>query len=555
MANISIYGSHNSAIALEIDEKIIVLEAERFSGYKNAALAQYKIAHNSEILLMEMLLWIRNKFNVSRFDTCYYCNTDVNHDNILYRIEQQIPADNYVDMKHHLSHANGTFYQSSFEDALIFSFDGGGNDGKFNVYLANRSEGAVLLEKVLNPIMNDNFCCYDLGFPYMVIGHYLKDIKQEPLGDGNLVYPGKIMGLVSYGTVNEDWLPHFIQFYKNDPNGNNYRINIQELGDKINVTFDERNRLEGQIAYDIAATSQKAFEECFLEVAIPYMKKYENLPVCITGGCGLNIILNTRLVSEFGKEVFVGPTPNDCGIAVGMILTALKPKRQYDMTYGGIPLMDRDNLGMYLNDLPNVRLLRAPNHPIALPGHVTTSSDTIITDLINGKIIGLVVGQSEHGPRALGNRSILCNPSVVDMKNTLNSKVKNREWYRPFAPVVRLQDVNKYFDWNTESRWMSFCPTVKEEWREKLAAITHVDNTARVQTVTQAQHPWLYYLLTRMEALTGVGVLLNTSFNINGKPILSTIHDAIKLYSESHMDGLIIDGCYYIRKEGFTDEQ
>ena len=168
-------------------------------------------------------------------------------------------------------------------------------------------------------------------------------------------------------------------------------------------------------------------------------------------------------------------------------------------------------------------------------------------DLSNGKIVGVVRGTSEHGPRALGNRSIICNPAYPDMKDILNAKVKNREWYRPFAPVCKLEDVEKYFDFEGESRWMSFCPTVKEEWREKLVSITHVDGTARVQTVTEEQNPWLYNLLTEFEKKSGIGVLLNTSFNINGKPILSRYSDAFKLYDKTEMDCLLLED-YYFRK-------
>lgn len=133
------------------------------------------------------------------------------------------------------------------------------------------------------------------------------------------------------------------------------------------------------------------------------------------------------------------------------------------------------------------------------------------------------------------------------MKDILNAKVKHREWYRPFAPVVRLEDVNKYFQWDKESRWMSFCPQVKEEWKEKLSAITHVDGTARVQTVTREQNPWLYDLLTEFEKETGVGVLLNTSFNVDGKPILSTVQDAFTILEKTQLDSLIIEQ-YYFRK-------
>jgi carbamoyltransferase len=174
-------------------------------------------------------------------------------------------------------------------------------------------------------------------------------------------------------------------------------------------------------------------------------------------------------------------------------------------------------------------------------------TEKLAQDLLEGKIVGVARGRAEHGARALGNRSILCNPSIPDMKDTLNEKVKHREWYRPFAPVVRLEDVSKYFEWEGESRWMSFCPKVKEEWREKLAAITHIDGTARVQTVTREQNEWLYDLLTEFDRINGVGVLLNTSFNVDGKPILSSIKDAFKILESTQMDGLVIEN-YYFKK-------
>jgi carbamoyltransferase len=174
-------------------------------------------------------------------------------------------------------------------------------------------------------------------------------------------------------------------------------------------------------------------------------------------------------------------------------------------------------------------------------------TEKLAQDLLEGKIVGVARGKAEHGARALGNRSILCNPSIPDMKDTLNEKVKHREWYRPFAPVVRLEDVSKYFEWEGESRWMSFCPKVKEEWREKLAAITHIDGTARVQTVTREQNEWLYDLLTEFDRINGVGVLLNTSFNVDGKPILSSIKDAFKILESTQMDGLVIEN-YYFKK-------
>ncbi len=493
MANISFYGSHNAAYVVEESGKILlVLEVERFLNYKNSGIAQYACPKVSDLLFLGQYIpkYIMKILGISEFDNCYYLNTDVILDKS-YSLEKFIPAKNYEYGFHHRSHAAGTFYQSPYEEALIFSFDGGGNDGKFNIYHGNRKESVQLLETVINPNNNNPHIYYDLGFPYMVFGQYLADIKIEPLSIGNLVYPGKIMGLASYGKVNEEWLSYFIEFYKSDPNGvhygewdntgyYDYELKINKLGKQIGVEFDIENRLSNQIAYDVAATSQRAFEECFLEIAKPYFNQYPDLPICITGGCGLNIILNTRLVEEFKRNVFVGPNPNDCGIALGLILDKLRPQEPIDITYSGLDLLDIDLLGNYIQ-----------NSQIQFTSHIVDISE-LAKDIANGKIIGVARGKAEHGARALGNRSIICNPSLPEMKDILNAKVKHREWYRPFAPVVRLEDVNKYFEWEGESRFMSFCPKVKKEWKKSLSAITHVDGTARVQTVTREQNEFIY---------------------------------------------------------------
>ena len=539
MANIGYYGSHNAAIAVEQDGKIIsVIEFERFVGYKNTGVAQYKVIKHKSYkdlsqLIKYALQFVKEEYGIEHFENCVYASSDVVIDNKIVRTHLEIPADNHFSYLHHRSHAAGTFYQSPYNEAIIFSFDGGGDDGKFNIFHCVRGEEPFILERVPCPTMGEHWVDYDLGFPYMLIGHYLKDINFEPLSEGNLVYSGKIMGLVSYGKVREEWLNAFMDYYKSDPQGDTYQEKIKILSERIDVPFDISRRLEGQLAYDIAATSQRAFEECFLEIAKPYFELFPDIPICITGGCGLNILLNTRLVNEFKKDVFVGPNPNDCGLAVGLVAAVSRPKEPFDVTYAGLPILDKNMFQYYFinstwwkDDL---------------------NMDDVVDDLAEGKIIGVVRDRSEHGPRALGNRSIICNPSIPEMKDILNKKVKNREWYRPFATVVRLEDVNKYFEWDKDARWMSYAPVVREEWREKLAAITHVDNTARVQTVTREQNEWLYDLITAFEAKTGVGVLLNTSFNVNRMPILTTLKEALHVFEHTQMDTLIIED-NYIRK-------
>ena len=565
--NLSFYGSHNAAFTLADDKEIIeVLEVERFLNMKNMGIAQYKTNQDILAIVPRIVKYFQDKYNIETFDNCIFLNTDVNIDEKNYNLAEHIPAKNYINKyRHHQCHAAGTFYQSPYNKALVFSFDGGGDDGKFRVFLADRKKGLINLETVANPARkNDDYDGsdtkdpaaiywhepFDLGFPYMVLGDYLEDINQINLGDGNLVYPGKIMGLCSYGKVRKRWVKAFKKFYLSNPHGGPTEITINELGqeehteekidcrlkvrilgDDIGVDLGFGKRVSGQVAWDIAATSQYVFEELFLEVASPWFEKYPDLPVCITGGCGLNIILNTRLVEEFNKEIFVGPNPNDCGLSVGLMANHLQPSKPIDITYAGPKLFDPIQLSEYIET-------------VGLEPTTKYDVNILVNDLEKGHIMGIARDRMEHGPRALGNRSILCNPAIKEMKDILNEKVKHREYYRPFAPVVRLEDVSEYFEWEGESRWMTFCPKVKKEWRKKLPSITHVDNTARIQTVTQEQNPWLYELLTKFKEKTGVGVLLNTSFNVNGKPILNTIRDAFEILDKSEMDGLVIEDTY-----------
>lgn len=555
MANISIHGSHNAAVVVEEGGNILcVIEAERFLSFKNAGLAQYKSPRHIMISVEAILAWIKKEYGISEYENCYFSSTDFvgedwNREYKFYQTIDLVKAKNYIHGLHHESHAYGAFYQTDCSEALVVSYDGGGDDGKFNFYTIKRGEPLQLVKRVKNPVYQDRD--YSLAFPYMIFGQYLAEIKQEDLGNGNLVWGGKLMGLASYGVAREDWLPFFVDFYESDPDGKNedYKAKLEKLGDNIGIKFSAEERLTGQNAWDVAMTSQKAFELILeseiLTVMTDIALKGMSVPkdICITGGCGLNILANTALVEKFPMHnIHVSPNPSDCGIALGNMLRHLKPEKAYDATYAGIPLLDEPLLATYIQHwsyVKNIASNKESYHPIEC-GDI----ETVVDDLVAGLIIGVVRGGSEHGPRALGNRSILCNPSIPGMKDILNEKVKHREPYRPFAPVVRLEDVNRYFLWHKESRWMSFCPLVRKEWRSKLGAVTHVDNTARVQTVTRDQNQFIYDLLTRLHEKTGVGVLLNTSFNVDGKPILSTCKDAFEVFEKTQMDGLLINDIY-----------
>ena len=526
----SAYGSHNATIAMYYRGEYTVVEVERWLNKKNAGLLSYLPAGYPQLVFDEITDYLLSKTDRSDVDVFLGNYFDFK------KIKPKFNIHKHLNFDHHESHAACAFFQSPYQEAIVFTYDGGGDRGFFNVYKVDRYNGVELLER----------CNQDLGFAYMILADHLKDIRRDPLNIGNLVYAGKLMGLCSYGNVREEWLPYFNESYETfNYFGDSYiggaeaKVDaLPKLMKQIGVDdFDQKKtRLEGQFAWDIAATTQRAFEDQFFKFARPFLDKYPDMPVCLAGGCALNVLLNGKLLQERGGKVFVPPNTNDCGVAVGGILHYQKPENQVDLTYSGIPLLDEHMFSSYIEG-DQFTLVREV-------------SPTSLADFIKqGNIVGLIQGTSEHGPRALGNRSIICNP-VGDMKNILNEKVKNREWYRPFAPVVRLEDAPTFFNFpeDAQSRHMTFVAEVKDEWKDVIPAITHEDGTARLQTVTSQQNPFLYELLTEFSKENDHAVLLNTSFNVNSKPILSRLSDALHILKNTQLDAIYYEGDLIFRE-------
>jgi carbamoyltransferase len=535
MSNISIHGSHNAAIAFNINNKFYVIEAERFIGYKNSGLAQYKSIPCADIVIKQILDFINSEYNVNTFDECCssysHSVSIINNESKYIKYETDIPCKKHIrGLTHHTLHAYSTFYQSPFEKNIIISFDGGGDDGFFNIYEWTQDQDSPTLIYQAS---------YDLGTSYMTFGHYLEPIKQESdLSEGNLIYSGKLMGLCGYGNINHDWVPAFEDFYKTKVFTGSIQDKLDILSQKTNLIFDANNRFKDQIAYDIAATSQYVFEKVFFELVDGIVNRYDNsYTICMAGGCALNVLLNTSIRKKYNKNVFVTPNSSDCGIALGGLFYVTKPVKPINIVYAGVPILDINSIGSYTYE-------RSYNHDLVYD----PQSDLLAKLLHSGKILGIMRGNSEHGPRALGNRSILCDPTYPQMKDVLNSKVKHREWYRPFAPVVQADKAAEYFDILESSPYMSFAFNVKNKHREKLSSITHIDGTARVQTLEEKINPWLYNLLSEIEKINGYPILLNTSFNINGKPIASTIKEAFYLLDNTELDGLLVEKTLFLKK-------
>ena len=260
--------------------------------------------------------------------------------------------------------------------------------------------------------------------------------------------------------------------------------------------------------------------------------------LCLAGGVALNCVANGRIAREGGFEnVWIQPAAGDDGIAIGCAfygwLEILKRPRGF--------VMEHAFVGRRYGDHEIVNALQKPLVRIQVNA---VNSDDICRDtaklLADQKVIGWFQGPSEFGPRALGNRSLLADPRRAEMKNILNSRVKHRQAFRPFAPIVLAERMTDIFEGEEDSPFMLIAKAVRAEWRERIPGIVHVDGTARVQTVREATNPKLYRLLKEFEALTGVPVLINTSFNVKGEPIVETPQDAVICFLTTGIDNLVL---------------
>lgn len=525
---LSFYASHDSsATFIDKNGDLRVLELERFANIRYAMFSSehehWSIGVNNSIR-KDFVSHIKSLIN-NDFDLVVYSGCNDNDLNIL---KEYFPKANYEKFNaHHISHAYSAYFLSPFKDAWIFSIDGGGADyGEFTttkIFTAKDSN--------IETFFNHNT---DYGSPYVQIGAPMSEISfgKDPSDIGvTLAYAGKIMGLCAYGKIIPEWIRPIEQYYKHIKGGthacNQKCYNI--LGKAIGLNLNNyRDCLSGKDSYNLAATSQFVFEK-FLSKLIVDIFECDNKNIVLTGGCALNVLFNQKLkkfLVSRGYDLYVPPSPNDCGQSLGMYLS--KTKKHIDCpVYSGFDILDRKNFA---------NLLRKGDYKIE-----TATPKKIVDLIVDGKIGGIIRGYSEIGPRALGNRSIICDPSFKDMKDILNAKVKFREWFRPFAPVCREEDMHNYFDDAYASQYMSYAPAVKSEYKEKLPAITHADGTARLQTVTRQQHTLFYDILTNMKEREKIPIILNTSFNIRGKPILTRLSDAFYVLDNTELDFLIFE--------------
>jgi carbamoyltransferase len=427
---------------------------------------------------------------------------------------------------HHDAHAASAFYPSPFERAAVLTLDRGGDFLSTTLQVGTGSRLARLAQ-VRNPD--------SLGEVYSALTWYL---GFEPNAD-----EGKTMGLAPYGR--DKLAPEFAELVQPTPDGL-FRVNLawfayHREGGWLSKAFLDRygppRAPESAITehhQDLAFAVQDLLEETALRVART-LRERSGLPdLCLAGGVALNSVMNTRLLREAGFErIFIQPAASDAGNALGAALWVWHQRL-------GRPR------GQAMTHAFHGAAWTAAEQAAALAGRglevrqVTDPAEEAARLLADGRIVGWFQGRAEVGPRALGARSILADPRRAETRDVVNARVKRREGFRPFAPSVLDERGPDWFDGYAANPFMLLVQPVRAERRAQIPAVTHVDGTARLQSVTAAEHPLYHRLISRFAAHTGVPVVLNTSFNLRGEPIVHRPGEAVADFLASDMDALFL---------------
>ena len=585
---------HDSAAALIIDGKVVAAaQEERFTRtkhdssypfnavefvlkYSNLKLSQvdHIVFYEKPFLKFERLLETYVAFAPRGFKS--FCKSmpiwlkDKLFQKKILLDELKKHDENFSDEKklyfseHHLSHAASAFYPSPFEEAIVLTADGVGEWATTTVAIGKGNKLKILKE-IHFP--------HSLGLLYSAFTYYI----------GFKVNSGeyKLMGLAPYGVprykslildklldIKDDGTFMLNQEYFN------YSTGLTMTNTKFDNLFgqkprDSRQEQITQFHMDIASSIQSVTEDIMIKLTRSLKNEYNISNLCLAGGVALNCVANGKIKNEnVFKNLWIQPAAGDAGGALGAAL-ALWHIEQNQIRK--INLKD-DMKGSYLGPEYLQSEIESQLNELGAKYKVLKEEEVIkntVNDLTKGKAVGWFQGRMEFGPRALGARSILADARSSSMQKKLNLKVKYRESFRPFAPSVLREDVSEWFHLNSDSPYMLLVSNVEEKKciemdsnqkklfginqlnvkRSEIPAVTHVDYSARIQTVHQETNPKYYNLLLHFKKETGCPVIVNTSFNVRGEPIVNTPEDAFNCFMGTELDALAIGNCYLEKKD------
>ena len=584
---------HDSAAALVVDGKIIAAaQEERFSRKKHDARypfhaikyilseANLKLNDIDHIVFFEkpflkferlletylafaprgfksfslsMPIWLKEKLFQKKYLFDLLKDQDENFNDI----------EKIAFSEHHYSHAASAFYPSPFEEAVVLTLDGVGEWATTTVAIGKKNDLKILKE-IHFP--------HSLGLLYSAFTYYT----------GFKVNSGeyKVMGLAPYGQpIYKDLILEKLIDLKEDGSFKlrmeyfNYATGLTMTNKKFSDLFGEPVRDSDkdqltQFHMDIAASVQAVTEEIILKLTKSISNEYKIKNLCLAGGVALNCVANGKILkNNVFKNIWIQPAAGDAGGSLGAALGYWykelgKERKNYkDQMRGSYlgPSFDNNEIEKKLKSM-NAKFIKLEDEKLI---------ETVSKELSNEKTVGWFQGRMEFGPRALGGRSIIADPRSERMQKELNLKVKFRESFRPFAPSVLIEDVSKWFELDQESPYMLLVADVKKELqipmsednkklfginklnvkRSSIPAVTHVDYTARIQTVHKETNQKYDSLLNKFKESTGCPILVNTSFNVRGEPIVCSIEDAFNCFMGTNLDILVLENFILFKKD------
>tara|TARA_S200000501_G_scaffold365689_1_gene399464 strand:- start:432 stop:2267 length:1836 start_codon:yes stop_codon:yes gene_type:complete len=499
-----------------------------------------------------MPIWIKEKL--------FQKNEIINY---LKEIQQNFdPANKIYFSDHHQSHAASAFFPSPFENAVILTADGVGEWATTTV--------AVGKSNKLN-IKKEIHFPHSLGLLYSAFTYYT----------GFKVNSGeyKLMGLAPYGEpIYEDKILSLIDIkedgtFRLDQKYFNYATGFEMTNKKFDKLFGEKPRNPKsesltQFHMDIAASIQKVTEDIIIKIAKSLKNEYKCENLCLAGGVALNCVANGKLQKEkIFQNIWIQPASGDAGGSLGAALAFWHIERNEPRKINP----NDDMNGSYLGPEYTQKEIEIELNKIGAKYQFLDDDlllDKTAQDLSSGDIIGWFQGKMEFGPRALGSRSILADPRSAEMQKKLNLKIKFRESFRPFAPSILKNDVSNWFDIDIESPYMLLVSKVKKDKliqmtdeqkklfgieklnikRSVIPAVTHIDYSARIQTIKHETNKKYYNLVEKFKEKTNCPLIINTSFNVRGEPMVNTPTDAFKCFMGTDLDRLVIGNCYLIKE-------